>query len=104
MSRLQSEWKRQWKAKEDARRARELAAAVLEGIGIGFFLEQNVRDDLEAGLMQRVLADWTLPMGDLCLYYPGRRHHSAALKAFIALAREVSKTAVGSPRFPTSSP
>jgi DNA-binding transcriptional LysR family regulator len=71
--------------------------AVLEGVGIGFFLEQNVREDLAAGLMQRVLADWTLPMGDLCLYYPGRRHPSAALKAFIALAREVSKTAARSP-------
>ena len=66
--------------------------AVLEGVGIGFFLEQDVRDDLEFGRMQRVLSDWTLPMGDLSLYYPGRRHPSAALKAFIALAREVSKT------------
>ena len=44
--------------------------AVLEGVGIGFFLEQDVRDDLEFGRMQRVLSDWTLPMGDLSLYYP----------------------------------
>ena len=51
-----------------------------------------MRDDLKAGRMQRVLADWTLPTGDLCLYYPGRRHPSAALKAFIGLAREISKT------------
>jgi DNA-binding transcriptional LysR family regulator len=64
--------------------------AVLEGIGLGFFMEQNVRADLEAGRLVRVLEDWTPPFGGLCLYYPGRRNPSAALKAFIALARELS--------------
>ena len=63
--------------------------AVLEGIGLGFFMEQNVLADIEAGRLVRVLEDWTPPFGGLCLYYPGRRNPSAALKAFIALAREL---------------
>jgi hypothetical protein len=37
-----------------------------------------------------VLEDWTPPFGGLCLYYPGRRNPSAALKALIGLARELS--------------
>lgn len=66
-------------------------AAVLDGVGIGFFLEQDVRLDIEAGRLTRLLEDWTPPLGELCLYYPSRRNPSAALKAFVALAREVSK-------------
>ena len=66
-------------------------AAVLDGLGIGFFLEQDVRADIEAKRLTRVLEDWTPPIGDLCLYYPSRRNPSAALSAFVGLAREVSK-------------
>lgn len=63
--------------------------AVLDGVGFGFFMEQDVRADLEAGRLVRVLEDWTPPRGRLSLYYPGRRNPSAALKAFIGLARTV---------------
>lgn len=66
-------------------------AAVLDGLGIGFFLEQDVRSDIEAKRLTRLLQDWTPPLGELCLYYPGRRNPSAALTAFVGLAREVSK-------------
>ena len=62
---------------------------VLEGIGLGFFMEQDVLADIEAGRLVRVLEDWTPPFAGLCLYYPGRRNPSAALRAFIALAREL---------------
>ncbi|MGJ5180149.1 LysR substrate-binding domain-containing protein [Bradyrhizobium oligotrophicum] len=61
--------------------------AVLEGTGIGFFMEQDVVADIEAGRLVRVLEDWTPPFAGLCLYYPGRRNPSAAMKAFIAMAR-----------------
>lgn len=64
--------------------------AVLEGIGLGFFMEPDVRADLKAGHLIRVLEDWTPTRAALCLYYPGRRNPSAALKAFIALARELA--------------
>ena len=64
--------------------------AVLKGIGLGFFMEPDVRADIQAGRLVRVLKDWTPPLAGLCLYYPGRRNASAALKAFIGLARELS--------------
>lgn len=64
--------------------------AVLDGIGLGFFLEQDVRSDIEAGRLVRILEDWTEPFDGLCLFYPGRRNPSAAFKAFIDLARELS--------------
>jgi len=54
------------------------------------FLEPNVRDDLAAGRLTRLLADWTPPLADLCLYYPSRRNPTAAFAAFIRMARELS--------------
>jgi DNA-binding transcriptional LysR family regulator len=63
--------------------------AVLEGIGLGFFMEPDVRADIAAERLIRVLGDWTPQRPGLCLYYPGRRNPSAALKAFIGLAREL---------------
>ena len=54
---------------------------------MGFFLEQDVQAELDAGQFERVLDDWTQPRDNLCLYYPNRRNPSAALKAFTALAR-----------------
>jgi len=65
--------------------------AVLEGVGIGYVMESDVRDDLDAGRLEMVLEDWTPQLAPLALYYPGRRHPSAAFKAFINLAREFSK-------------
>jgi DNA-binding transcriptional LysR family regulator len=64
--------------------------AVLDGVGLGFFMEPDVRDDIEAGRLVRVLEDWTPDLTRLCLYYPGRRNASAAHKAFVALSREVA--------------
>jgi DNA-binding transcriptional LysR family regulator len=65
--------------------------SVLQGAGVGFFLEQDVRDDIRAGRLKRVLQDWTPPIDDLCLYYPSRRNPTAALKAFLELAREMRR-------------
>ncbi|HEV7367649.1 LysR family transcriptional regulator [Arenibaculum sp.] len=65
--------------------------AVLEGIGLGFFMEQDVLADIRAGRLVRVLEDWTPPFPGLCLYYPGRRNLSAGLKAFLTSAREFAQ-------------
>ena len=67
--------------------------AALEGVGFGFFMEPDVREDVEAGRLVRVLQDWTPPLAPLCLYYPSRRNPSAAFRAFVSLAREVSARA-----------
>ncbi|MGV6876417.1 LysR family transcriptional regulator [Pseudochelatococcus sp. B33] len=65
-------------------------AAVLEGTGIGFFIEQDVLEEIAAGRLIRMLEDWTPPRPGFSLYYPGRRNPSAGLKAFLALAREIA--------------
>ena len=64
--------------------------AALESVGIGFFMEADVREDIAAGRLVQVLKDWTPPLAPLCLYYPSRRNPSAAFKAFIGLARELA--------------
>lgn len=60
--------------------------AVLDHLGIGYFMESDVREDIEAGRLVRVLEDWTPPLAPLCLYYPSKRNHSAAFKALIDMA------------------
>ena len=60
--------------------------AVLDHVGIGYFMESDVREDIEAGRLVRVLEDWTPPLVPLCLYYPSKRNHSAAFKALIDMA------------------
>ncbi|WP_312154781.1 LysR family transcriptional regulator [Pseudomonas sp.] len=63
-------------------------AVVQEGVGLGFFMQQDVQAELDAGQFERVLEEWTPPRDNLCLYYPNRRNPSAALQAFPALARD----------------
>jgi DNA-binding transcriptional LysR family regulator len=71
--------------------------AVLEGVGLGFFMELDVLADIDATRLVRVLDDWTPPRPGLCLYYPGRRNPSAALKAFIDHARGIGGTRTAKP-------
>ncbi|MGK7654217.1 LysR family transcriptional regulator [Roseovarius sp. B08] len=67
--------------------------AVLDGVGIGYFMESNVREDIAAGRLVRILDDWTPPIAPLCLYYPSRRNPPAAFKVFVDLARELARSA-----------
>ena len=62
--------------------------AAINGVGIGYFMEADVREDIAAGRLIRILEDWTPPLEPLCLYYPNRRNSSAAFQAFIGLARD----------------
>jgi DNA-binding transcriptional LysR family regulator len=71
--------------------------AVMNGVGIGYFMEGDVREDLAAGRLVRILEDWTPPLAPLCLYYANRRNSSAAFQAFIALAREVAAGRLAQP-------
>ncbi|MFD1033538.1 LysR family transcriptional regulator [Sphingomonas hankookensis] len=61
--------------------------AATQAVGIGYFMEADVRDDIAAGRLVRILEDWTPPLAPLCLYYSNRRNSSAAFQTFIALAR-----------------
>ncbi|KEQ02845.1 LysR family transcriptional regulator [Pseudorhizobium pelagicum] len=65
--------------------------AVLESAGVGYLFEQDILSDIEAGRVVRVLEDWTPSYPGLCLYYPGRRNLSAGVRAFLDLARELSR-------------
>ena len=62
--------------------------AAINGVGIGYFMESDVREDIAEGRLVRILEDWTPPLEPLCLYYPNRRNSSAAFQAFIGLARD----------------
>ncbi|TIU08833.1 MAG: LysR family transcriptional regulator [Mesorhizobium sp.] len=62
---------------------------VLEGVALGYVMERDVREDIEAGRLISVLKEWLPPSDELCIYYPGRRNPSAAHRAFGELAREL---------------
>ena len=62
--------------------------AALAGYGLAYMSEWDVADDLGAGRLVELLADWSPPFPGLCLYYPGRRHVPAGLRAFINLIQE----------------
>ena len=62
--------------------------AAQDGIGLGYVMEADVREDIAAGRLVRVLEDWTPPLAPLALYYPGRKNPPAAFSAFIQAARE----------------
>jgi DNA-binding transcriptional LysR family regulator len=53
-------------------------------------MEPDVRDDIAAGRLARVLEDWTPSLIRLALYYPGRQNPPAAVSAFIKAARHFS--------------
>lgn len=62
--------------------------AAQEGLGLGYVMEADVRDDIAAGRLVRVLSDWTPNLAPLALYYPGRKNPPAAFSAFVRAARE----------------
>ncbi len=64
--------------------------AAYNGVGIGYVMEADVRDDIAAGRLVRILEDWTPSLAPLALYYPGRKNPPAAFSAFIQAAREFS--------------
>jgi len=69
--------------------------AVLDGAGLGYLFEQDILSEINSGRAIRILDDWTPPYPGLCLYYPGRRNLSAGVRAFLELARELSRQDAG---------
>ena len=59
----------------------------LGGSGIAYLPEDYVQPSVEAGRLQRVLADWCPPFPGYHLYYPSRRQQSAAFALVVEALR-----------------
>jgi DNA-binding transcriptional LysR family regulator len=66
-----------------------IAQASRAGIGLAYVGEWIVADDVASGRLVEVLSEWTPAYPGYCLYYPGRRHMAASLRAFVDLAQEI---------------
>ncbi len=71
-----------------------IVAAALDGIGLAHIHEGLVADHIASGALVRVLDDWCPRLPTFFLYYPGRRHVPAPLRAFIEMARSTGATAL----------
>lgn len=61
--------------------------AACDGAGVAYVYEAMVRDDLAAGRLETILAGYAAPPGRFFLYYSGRRHLPAALRALVDFIR-----------------
>jgi DNA-binding transcriptional LysR family regulator len=57
--------------------------AALDGVGIAYLFDHQVRPLIEAGRLVRLLQEWTPPFPGFYLYYPSRRQAPPVLRAFI---------------------
>jgi DNA-binding transcriptional LysR family regulator len=64
----------------------ELQAA-LAGRGIAHLIEDYVKPHLQALTLVELLVDWKVSLPSWFLYYPNRRHPSAAMRAFLDYVR-----------------
>jgi DNA-binding transcriptional LysR family regulator len=62
-------------------------AAVLAGLGIAATFEGFYRDMLDAGTVVEILPEWSTRFSGPFLYYAGRRHVPAPLRAFLTFLR-----------------
>jgi DNA-binding transcriptional LysR family regulator len=61
--------------------------AALDGAGLAYLPEDQVRGHIGEGRLIRVLTDWCPPYVGYHLYYPSRRHSSAAFAAVVEALR-----------------
>ena len=67
--------------------AHQECQAALAGQGLAHVFEAYVREPLADGRLVEVLKDWSPLLPSWYLYYPNRRHASAAMTAFLAHVR-----------------
>lgn len=63
------------------------AAAVQAGTGLGYLMEHQVADEIAAGRLVQVLAEWCPTFPGCYLYHPSRRQTPPALRALIEALR-----------------
>ncbi|PBC24517.1 MULTISPECIES: LysR family transcriptional regulator [unclassified Mesorhizobium] len=61
--------------------------AVLDGVGIAYMFEYQVRPWIEQGRLVRFLEAWSPSFPGFCLYHPSSRQVPPALRAFIDFVR-----------------
>jgi DNA-binding transcriptional LysR family regulator len=64
-----------------------MAQAAVAGLGLAYLPEGQVRAQLEAGTLVRVLEDWCPPFPGYHLYYPSRRQLSPAFALVVEALR-----------------
>lgn len=72
----------------------ELACA---GVGLAWAVEPLVIEDVRAGRLRVVLEPYSVSVPGLFLYFPNRAQVSAALRAFVDVARELTSEQQGDP-------
>ncbi|KGM32949.1 LysR family transcriptional regulator [Inquilinus limosus] len=71
----------------------ELAVGLaVAGVGIVHLFEAMLRPHLDSGALQPVLEPWWESFPGPFLYYPGRRHVPAPLRAFVDFIRQTAST------------
>lgn len=65
----------------------QMLKATLAGLGLGFMLEDVVREDVAKGRLIPVLEDWSPTFSGYHLYYPSRRQLSPAFELFVEALR-----------------
>lgn len=66
---------------------RMIVRAAVAGFGLGFVMEDEVREPLADGRLVRVLEDWSPSFSGYHLYYPSRRQPSAAFTLLVEALR-----------------
>jgi DNA-binding transcriptional LysR family regulator len=66
--------------------------AAVAGAGLAYIGEPSAAEHIAAGRLEVVLLDWTPPYPGLSLYFAGRRHIPARLRALINLIHEQAHT------------
>ena len=67
--------------------------AAIAGLGIIHLFEEWLRPHLDSGALEPVLTEWWQSFSGPFLYYPGRRHLPAPLRAFVDFIRNDRQTA-----------
>ncbi|WP_353647330.1 LysR substrate-binding domain-containing protein [Janthinobacterium sp. HH01] len=57
--------------------------AARDGVGMAFVHESYADEDIRQGKLVRLFEDWCPAMPGFYLYYPSRKHMSAALRSFV---------------------
>ncbi len=61
--------------------------AALDGLGLVYTVKASAEPFLRSGQLVEVMGDWLPCLEGFVLYYPGRRHAPAPLRAFIDMVR-----------------